>query len=127
MVRSSFALPCFTTLDLHSLLTSSEKLRSVWPWGRWEFRGRCVEGENQFEAEIVAVTDDDAEGVLLRAPTKDEGMVRENVALQLILSYVFEVSTFAINTINAIVPYIHTAIFLPRFWLRSCCPLTIFN
>jgi len=47
---------------------------SVWPWGRWEFRGRCVEGENQFEAEIVAVTDDDAKGVLLRAPTKDEGM-----------------------------------------------------
>ena len=75
------------------------------PWGRWEFRGRCVEGEDQFEAEvrsstsrplpfspsgppkpsplvhaaalvlamqIVATTEE--EGVLLRAPTKEEGM-----------------------------------------------------
>jgi hypothetical protein len=49
----------------------------VWPWGRWEFRGRCTDkkGEKPFEAEIVAVTDDDVSGVLLRAPTKDEGMV----------------------------------------------------
>eukprot|EP00571_Detonula_confervacea_P000355 CAMPEP_0172331548 /NCGR_PEP_ID=MMETSP1058-20130122/61985_1 /TAXON_ID=83371 /ORGANISM="Detonula confervacea, Strain CCMP 353" /LENGTH=533 /DNA_ID=CAMNT_0013048817 /DNA_START=232 /DNA_END=1833 /DNA_ORIENTATION=+ len=45
-------------------------------WGRWEFRGRCTDekGESQFEAEVVAVTDDDVSGVLLRAPTKDEGM-----------------------------------------------------
>lgn len=49
---------------------------SVHPWGRWEFRGRCVDGDDQFEAEVVAVTDDDTQGVLLRAPTKDEGMVR---------------------------------------------------
>eukprot|EP00584_Thalassiosira_punctigera_P009206 CAMPEP_0172534172 /NCGR_PEP_ID=MMETSP1067-20121228/6633_1 /TAXON_ID=265564 ORGANISM="Thalassiosira punctigera, Strain Tpunct2005C2" /NCGR_SAMPLE_ID=MMETSP1067 /ASSEMBLY_ACC=CAM_ASM_000444 /LENGTH=593 /DNA_ID=CAMNT_0013318935 /DNA_START=53 /DNA_END=1831 /DNA_ORIENTATION=+ len=49
---------------------------SVWPWGRWEFRGRCTDkkGESQFEAEIVAVTDENTHGVLLRAPTKDEGM-----------------------------------------------------
>ena len=49
----------------------------VWPWGRWEFRGRCTDkkGETPFEAEIVAVTDDDVSGVLLRAPTKEEGMV----------------------------------------------------
>ncbi|KAL7548032.1 hypothetical protein ACHAWF_011318 [Thalassiosira exigua] len=49
---------------------------SVWPWGRWEFRGRCTDkrGEIQFEAEVVAVTDADIMGVLLRAPTKDEGM-----------------------------------------------------
>jgi len=53
--------------------------RSVWPWGRWEFHGRCTDkrGERQFEAEIVAVTDEDVSGVLLRAPTKDEGMVRK--------------------------------------------------
>lgn len=50
---------------------------SVQPWGRWEFRGRCTDkrGESQFEAEVIAVTDDDVPGVLLRAPTKDEGMV----------------------------------------------------
>jgi hypothetical protein len=49
----------------------------VWPWGCWEFRGRCTDkkGETPFEAEIVAVTDEDVSGVLLRAPTKDEGMV----------------------------------------------------
>ena len=49
----------------------------VWPWGRWEFRGRCTDkrGESQFEAEVIAVTKDDVPGVLLRAPTKDEGMV----------------------------------------------------
>ncbi|KAL3790510.1 hypothetical protein ACHAW5_001860 [Stephanodiscus triporus] len=48
----------------------------VWPWGRWEFRGRCTDkkGESSYEAEIVAVTDDDVSGVLLRAPTKEEGM-----------------------------------------------------
>ena len=44
-----------------------------------EFRGRCTDakGERQFEAEVVAVTDEDVPGVLLRAPTKDEGMVRD--------------------------------------------------
>lgn len=49
----------------------------VWPWGRWEFRGRCTNKSGmQFEAEVVAVTD--VPGVLLRAPTKDEGMVRQH-------------------------------------------------
>jgi hypothetical protein len=49
----------------------------VWPWGRWEFRGRCTNRSGrQFEAEVVAYTDDNVPGVLLRAPTKDEGMVR---------------------------------------------------
>jgi len=45
-------------------------------WGRWEFRGKCTDrrGEKQFEAEVVAVTNDDVPGVLLRAPTKDGGM-----------------------------------------------------
>lgn len=48
----------------------------VAPWGRWEFRGRCTDknGNCQFEAEVVATTKDGVEGVLLRAPTKDEGM-----------------------------------------------------
>lgn len=51
----------------------------VEPWGKWNFRGRCTDKkqQRQFEAEIVAVTDDDVPGVLLRAPTKDEGMVRK--------------------------------------------------
>ncbi|KAL7509595.1 hypothetical protein ACHAXN_010830 [Cyclotella atomus] len=45
----------------------------VWPWGKWEFRGRCTDTNGmQFEAEVVASTD--LPGVLLRAPTKDEGM-----------------------------------------------------
>jgi tocopherol cyclase len=46
----------------------------VSPWGRWELRGRCTDKKNgtPFEAEIVAVTE--SSGVLLRAPTKDEGM-----------------------------------------------------
>lgn len=45
----------------------------VSPWGRWELRGKCTDKKgNPFEAEIVALTDND--GVLLRAPTKDEGM-----------------------------------------------------
>ena len=45
----------------------------VSPWGRWELRGRCTDKKGSpFEAEIVTVTDN--EGVLLRAPTKDEGM-----------------------------------------------------
>lgn len=51
----------------------------VWPWGRWEFRGKCTDvpkGKSRFEAEIIAVTDADVPGVVLRAPTKDEGMVR---------------------------------------------------
>ena len=50
----------------------------VSPWGRWELRGVCTDRRGSpVEAEIVAVTDDDVTGVLLRAPTKDEGMVRE--------------------------------------------------
>jgi tocopherol cyclase len=46
----------------------------VSPWGRWELRGRCTDTKKgtPFEAEIVAVTE--SSGVLLRAPTKDEGM-----------------------------------------------------
>jgi len=49
------------------------------PWGRWEFKGRCTDAkqERQFEAEIVATTDEGVSGVKLRAPTKDQGMVRE--------------------------------------------------
>ena len=46
----------------------------VWSWGRWEFHGRCTnKNGKQFEAEVVAFTNEP--GVLLRAPTKDEGMV----------------------------------------------------
>lgn len=58
---------------------TGEMAWKVWSWGRWEFRGRCTDvpkGKFGFEAEIVAVTDEDVPGVLLRAPTKDEGMVR---------------------------------------------------
>eukprot|EP00956_Cyclotella_meneghiniana_P043466 scaffold271531_cov99-Cyclotella_meneghiniana.AAC.2 len=44
----------------------------VWPWGRWEFRGKCIDGATQFEAEVIAVTEEP--GVPLRAPTKDKGM-----------------------------------------------------
>ena len=48
------------------------------PWGRWEFKGRCTDAkqERQFEAEIIATTDEGVSGVKLRAPTKDQGMVR---------------------------------------------------
>ena len=51
----------------------------VHPWGRWKFRGRCTDAkqECQFEAEVTATTNEDVPGILLRAPTKDEGMVRE--------------------------------------------------
>jgi hypothetical protein len=61
-----------------TFLFAREMSWEVWPWGRWEFRGRCTDpkGKGQFEAEIVAVTAEDVPGVLLRAPTKDEGMVR---------------------------------------------------
>ena len=48
----------------------------VWPWGRWEFRGRCTNEKGKlFEAEVIAITD--LPGVQLRAPTKDKGMVRD--------------------------------------------------
>jgi len=49
---------------------------AVWPWGRWEFRGKCTDrrADNQFEVEIVAVTEEGVDGVPLRAPTKDRGM-----------------------------------------------------
>jgi len=61
----------------------------VWPWGRWEFRGRCTDkkGETPFEAEIVAVTDEDVSGVLLRAPTKDEGMVGASRKMPYVVIY----------------------------------------
>ena len=51
----------------------------VHPWGRWKFRGRCTDAkqECQFEAEVTATTNEDVPGILLRAPTKEEGMVRE--------------------------------------------------
>ena len=50
---------------------------AVWPWGRWEFRGKCTDrrADKQFEVEIVAVTEEGVDGVPLRAPTKDRGMV----------------------------------------------------
>ena len=44
-------------------------------WGAWLFRGRCTDnkGGQKYEADI-AISAEDVEGVLLRAPTKDEGM-----------------------------------------------------
>jgi tocopherol cyclase len=46
------------------------------PWGVWKFRGRCTDNKRgqKFEADIVVTTGGDVPGVLLRAPTKDEGM-----------------------------------------------------
>ena len=63
----------------------------VSPWGKWEFRGRCTDGPKgniRFEAEIIAVTDADVPGVLLRAPTKEEGMVRVHAFIVLLLRHV---------------------------------------
>lgn len=53
---------------------TSESEWEVNPWGSWKFRGRCTDnkGGQKYEADIVV--DADVEGVLLRAPTKDEGM-----------------------------------------------------
>ena len=45
----------------------------VEPWGRWELRGRCIEGDRTFEVELTA-TCDGHPGLPLRAPTKDRGM-----------------------------------------------------
>ena len=55
---------------------TSESEWEVDPWGAWKFRGRCTDnkGGRKFEADIVVTTDKDTPGVLLRAPTKDEGM-----------------------------------------------------
>ncbi len=77
------------------------------PWGRWRFSGRCddKQGERQFEAEVLITTD--SPGVLLRAPTKDEGMVRGHVAL-LLLAFIILYSNhfphlnFSSNTSAAI-------------------------
>ena len=48
----------------------------VTPWGRWEFRGRCTSGKNKrlFEAELIAVCEDNVPGVDLRAPTQKDGL-----------------------------------------------------
>lgn len=48
----------------------------VSPWGEWNFRGRCTENKKaiKFEADIVVTSGKNVSGVLLRAPTKDEGM-----------------------------------------------------
>ncbi len=53
---------------------TSESEWEVDPWGSWKFNGRCTDnkGGQKYEADIVVTTD--VEGVLLRAPTKDEGM-----------------------------------------------------
>eukprot|EP00984_Skeletonema_dohrnii_P007999 scaffold2944_cov155-Skeletonema_dohrnii-CCMP3373.AAC.16 len=55
---------------------TSESEWEVDPWGTWKFRGRCTDnkGGKQYEADIVVTTEEDVPGVLLRAPTKDEGM-----------------------------------------------------
>uniref|UniRef100_A0A7R9WVA5 Uncharacterized protein n=1 Tax=Craspedostauros australis TaxID=1486917 RepID=A0A7R9WVA5_9STRA len=44
-------------------------------WGQWKLSGRCTDAKNDkvFEAEVVAVCSQDA-GVVLRAPTQDEGL-----------------------------------------------------
>ncbi|KAL7438064.1 hypothetical protein ACHAXM_006019 [Skeletonema potamos] len=46
------------------------------PWGTWKFRGRCTDnkGGQKFEVDVLVTTGEDVPGVLLRAPTKDEGM-----------------------------------------------------
>ena len=46
-------------------------------WGEWKFRGRCTDNvgsQQKFEADIIVTTNDDVQGVSLRAPTKDKGM-----------------------------------------------------
>ena len=60
------------------------------PWGRWEFNGKCTDAkqERQFEAKIIAVTDETVSGVKLRAPTKDQGMVRMSVVYDMYIIYV---------------------------------------
>uniref|UniRef100_A0A7S4K291 Tocopherol cyclase n=1 Tax=Odontella aurita TaxID=265563 RepID=A0A7S4K291_9STRA len=44
------------------------------PWGKWILRGRCTSGERTFEAELIATCSEDNPGVVLRAPTKEDGM-----------------------------------------------------
>ena len=46
----------------------------ITPWGSWIMKGRCTKGERPFEVEIIAKCGED-DGVELRAPTEDEGMV----------------------------------------------------
>jgi tocopherol cyclase len=52
---------------------TSEVTWEVAPWGSWKFFGRCTSGARKFEVELIAECEED--GVVLRAPTKDEGMV----------------------------------------------------
>ena len=43
------------------------------PWGSWKFSARCTSGKRLFEVDVVATCEED--GVVLRAPTQDLGMV----------------------------------------------------
>jgi tocopherol cyclase len=43
------------------------------PWGSWSFSARCTSGKRLFEIEVQATCDE--EGVALRAPTSDLGLV----------------------------------------------------
>jgi tocopherol cyclase len=43
------------------------------PWGKWSFSGRCTSGKRLFEVEVEAICEEN--GVVLRAPTSDLGMV----------------------------------------------------
>ena len=52
---------------------TSEMSWDVEPWGSWKFLGRCTSGKRKFEVELKAECEED--GVVLRAPAKDEGMV----------------------------------------------------
>lgn len=52
---------------------TSEMSWDVEPWGSWKFLGRCTSGERSFEVEVKAICEEN--GVVLRAPTKENGMV----------------------------------------------------
>ncbi|GFH61317.1 tocopherol cyclase [Chaetoceros tenuissimus] len=43
------------------------------PWGSWKFSAKCTSGKRLFEVDVVATCEED--GVVLRAPTQDLGMV----------------------------------------------------
>ena len=93
----------------------------VHPWGRWKFRGRCTDAkqECQFEAEVTATTNEDVPGILLRAPTKDEGMVRElNMK-----SSVWSLIVYLV--LKSHCTNLSPAILLQRLGVRQCRPLLV--
>lgn len=51
---------------------TSEMSWEVEPWGSWKFLGRCTTGTRKFEVEVTAKCKEN--GVVLRAPTEENGM-----------------------------------------------------